>query len=109
MKERLIKLINNSIDEYRTAPIINGVRDSLAEFLADHLLANGVVELPCAVGDTIYVVDKIWEIVEKGKVVGCRFKNGNIKLLVEIDGVEHMVSKFYPTEADAEKALNERI
>lgn len=48
MRERLIEIINNSVD---------GCSRHWAGIIADGLLENGVVVLPCKVGDSIY---KIW-------------------------------------------------
>ena len=49
MRERLIELIEKEIDTKESG--IN------AEWLADYLLANGVIVPPCKVGDKVYVVD----------------------------------------------------
>ena len=46
-RERLIDLI---IEAKRTDPETG----SFTEYLADYLISNGVVVLPCNVGDTIY-------------------------------------------------------
>lgn len=45
MRERVIKLIQSSVD---------GCARHWAEVIADHLLANGVIVPPCRVGDTVY-------------------------------------------------------
>lgn len=34
-------------------------QEKVLEVTADHLLANGVIVLPCKVGDTVYRIDKI--------------------------------------------------
>lgn len=49
MKERLIELIKSS-SQYVCEDAY------LVERIADHLLANGVIVLPCAVGDTVYQI-----------------------------------------------------
>lgn len=56
MKERLIELIKSS-SQYVCEDAY------LVERIADHLLANGVIVLPCAVGDTVYFIcfDEICE------------------------------------------------
>lgn len=48
MRERLIELIQDSV---------NGCARNWAEIIADYLLANGVIVLPCKVGDTVYQTD----------------------------------------------------
>ena len=45
MRERLIELIQNSVD---------GCARHWAELIADHLLANGVIVTPCKVRDKAY-------------------------------------------------------
>ena len=49
MRDRLIDLL----DECR---FIEGVGAELVEKQADYLLANGVIVLPCKVGDTVYTI-----------------------------------------------------
>ena len=46
VREKLIKLL-------KTSPTRNGYTD--LEDIADHLIANGVVVLPCKIGDKVYV------------------------------------------------------
>lgn len=52
--DKLAELINQAIDTYATMPLVNGCRPELKYFLADYLLANGVIVPPCKVGDTVY-------------------------------------------------------
>ena len=56
MRERLIGLILNAP---RTDVVYGNIKldkpIQTAQTIADYLLENGVVELPCAVGDTVYV------------------------------------------------------
>ena len=53
-RERLIELISEAKDIYHTMPLVNGCKPEFEYFLADHLLANGVIVPPCKVGDTLY-------------------------------------------------------
>ena len=48
MRDGLIEMIQNSV---------NGCARHWAEIIADYLLANSVVVLPCKVGDTVYLID----------------------------------------------------
>ena len=59
-RERLAELINAAKERYLTMPLINACKPYFIYFLADHLLANGVIVPPCKVGDTVY------RIVEMG-------------------------------------------
>lgn len=60
MREKLIKLLLNCYDEpnlrYYDLTEITDKCMGGAEYLADYLLANGVVVLPCKVGDTVFVI-----------------------------------------------------
>ena len=57
-RERLIELLNKKYDHYCDQCGVN--KDShYTESLADYLLENGVIVLPCKVGD------KVYECVEK--------------------------------------------
>lgn len=59
MRERLIELLRNAP---RTNVVYGNIKlDKPAQTLqtiADHLLANGVIVLPCKVGDVIYYLDR---------------------------------------------------
>ena len=57
-KEKLAELIIQAIDTYATMPLVNGCRPELKYFIADYLLANGVIVPPCKVGDTVYVISE---------------------------------------------------
>lgn len=53
-KEKLAEFIIQAIYTYATMPLVNGCRPELKYFIADYLLANGVIVPPCKVGDTVY-------------------------------------------------------
>lgn len=55
MRERLIELIQKSV---------NGCARNWAETIADYQLENGVIALPCNVGDVMYRIlyDRIYKI-----------------------------------------------
>ena len=46
MLDRLVDLINEAKDEYPTIPSVNCCKPTFAYYLADHLLANGVIVPP---------------------------------------------------------------
>ena len=56
MKDRLIELRAEAIEKYQTMPFVNGDKVDFDYFLADYLLANGVIVPPCKVGDVVYMV-----------------------------------------------------
>ena len=66
MRDRLIELLNTArvtevlytsdgepLESYK----VRAVHEEIVEHLADHLLANGVIVLPCKVGDTVYYIN----------------------------------------------------
>lgn len=62
MRERLIELLFTFYDEIET------ITEEDIENIADYLLENGVVVLPCKVGDTVYIVDRISDSVVSGMI-----------------------------------------
>lgn len=60
-RERLVELIGKS--KYVGLETFNDrLLKSALERLADHLLENGVIVLPCKVGDTVYQTDTAGQI-----------------------------------------------
>lgn len=58
-RDRLIKLIQEAEDNYIVYEMVKVAHPvelfrSREEYIADHLIANGVIVLPCKVGDTVY-------------------------------------------------------
>ena len=60
MRDRLIELIKQGdkkfADKY-TGKVMSHIND-IYDFLADYLLANGVIVPPCKVGQTVYYISK---------------------------------------------------
>ena len=50
-KDKLITLINSTPKESKNSKIT-------AEQIANHLIANNVIVLPCAIGSTVWIVSK---------------------------------------------------
>lgn len=108
MRDRLVEMISQ-------VQYMGGLEGKLA----DHLLAEGVIVLPCKIGDTIYFVSR-GEIIPM--VVNCISFNGNYQyclncnyadeeqygysLLTFTDKVRGYMFGF--TREEAEKALAER-
>jgi len=61
MRERLIELIKESFDKPKYEFYTGGRNCAKgyvsAQTIADYLLDNGVIVLPCKVGDTVYVIE----------------------------------------------------
>lgn len=124
MRDRLIELIDGSGDKVLSIPYIGS--DGAAA-LADHLLAEGVIVLPCKVGSTIYRIDTIeFQCTHEGSFYdeyycgGCRhlmngdcdarkkpyiyeIKNANAQTIL---GNEHLIgTRAFLTREEAERAL----
>lgn len=104
-RERLIELI---IGAKRTDPETG----SFTEYLADYLLANGVIVLPCKVGDTVYYITGIRNNIVKSAIVNEIILNcdgiGDLFVSSDTADFENSFDIFYLTREDAEKALKER-
>lgn len=57
--ERLMELINAAKERYLAMPLINACKPDFNYFLADSLLADGVIVPPCKVGDAVYRIVKL--------------------------------------------------
>ena len=113
MRERLIKKINTiEFDygeilaeyaelEYRSPP-------DYAEYVADRLLAEGIIVPPCKIGDTVYYHGFFGSIGE-GVVTEIHLSTDSddsyIYLGNESNGFAVSFSDIYPTREEAEKAL----
>lgn len=82
-----------------------------AESLADYLLANGVIVLPCKVGDTVYYITGIGHnLVKPAKVKEIIIDENGIKdLYVQGDGYnfENSFDIFFLSREEAEEKLKE--
>ena len=83
------------------------------DVVADYLLDNGVIVLPCKAGDTVYFLDLRSLIIRELKVVEIEITTPNNAMLLflsdsKLHGVsDYGISLFY-TKEEAEKALAER-
>ena len=123
MRDRLIELINEAEYEslkYEMANKIYPFDDykSRSEFVADHLLANGVIVPPCKVGDSCY---PLWHfgnkpIVER-KISRITYSARNIIIgYYENDGqyrpplrTRVLGEDIFLTKEEAEKALKKGV
>ena len=63
-RERLLKLVNSFMENATNELLYGGDFD---DFFTDYLLDNGVIVLPCKVGDTVWLVDDVWHLDDKDK------------------------------------------
>ena len=71
MRDRLIAIIEAAKDEYYKG--IGKPRKFLEEYIADHLLAAGVIVPPCKVGDLVYVVDGKTDGIVEGQITNLEY------------------------------------
>lgn len=100
MRNRLVELLKNAHDEQKYL-----TSDKSIQAIADDLLANGVVVIPCKVGDIVYETDGI-RIYESTILDIFLYKN---KPYYETDGIDFDESAIgksvFLTKEDAERAL----
>lgn len=99
MRERLIELIIQSV---------SGCARNWAETIADYLIKNNVVVLPCKVGDTVYYIagNKIY----KSKCHAITLQPSLQIHLYDCDGdnARYSTKCIFLNKGEAEKALAER-
>lgn len=115
MRDRLIELIDDFI---HSVDVGHWYSEELDEKLADHLLANGVVVLPCYIGQDVWHITKHYdgriELV-KGKISMLQQKadkSWKIRITVNSsvwDFTPNDIGKrYFLTKEEAERALAER-
>lgn len=107
-RERLVELLNKSCEA--RGWLMNG-----AGTIADYLLENGVVVLPCSVNDTLYIADEKANIIRTEKVrtffIGHPAYKENMPYLemIRTDCHDIPIDNFgktvFLTKEEAEKAL----
>lgn len=124
MRDRLIELIKEGED---ITPCANSpefdckgkkCRDCEREGIAKYLLANGVIVLPCKVGDTLWIINSyansrleiINRMVEPIEVESVAISKDGIEIETAeaIYFLEHFGELIFLTKEEAEKALAER-
>ena len=121
MRDRLIELlwcIGREYDEYCDDSHEVGLSpmESFEEMAADHLLANGVIVPPVAMGGTVYTI-RGKKMLKKWKVLFIGINSlGEIKLNIADKGFNNVLEVWdcdfwknvFITTEDAEKELKER-
>lgn len=112
MRDRLIELLKEAERNFSDTgrPILD-----IEEYVADHLLAEGVIVPPVPVGGTVYTLNKGRAKAWKVYFIGMNALGG-IKFLIADDGFKHMLEVWncdigktvFLTREEAEAALAER-
>lgn len=104
MREKLIVMVFKSLCKH----IHKSCR--LAENISDDLIANGVIVLPCKIGDDIWWINSETNSVEceKNGVSGFIIKKDEVLVRDKTGSEDRIGTQYcYLTKEDAEKALKE--
>lgn len=101
MRDKLIETIQNSV---------GGCARHWAEVIAEHLIENGVIALPCKVGDTLYTISS--GLVKEHKIEKIEITRSKICLFFNWHGMGYEIvdsdligKTVFLSREDAEKAL----
>lgn len=104
-RERLIELLEDTSHEWESDVSVQTLTE-----IAEHLIENGVIVLPCKVGDTVYELTTSEEI-EQRKVKDIIYDNEGFRLRLEpYFSYEYYLNEtVFLTHSEAAQALKERI
>lgn len=111
MKEKLIELLMSAENNAEEQGFFNCHRSKAkAECIADYLLANGVILLPCKVGDDLYWINEESEVkCQKNAIAGIVVTNDGFEIIDTDNNRDKLGTRYaYLTHKEAEKALKER-
>lgn len=80
------------IDLIRETPKAYNSHKVTVEDIADHLIANNVIVLPCKLGSKIYIVNKTMGCIIEGKF--------------RLDDINQIGTRIFLDQKDAERVLN---
>lgn len=115
-RDRLIELIEKAIKEwgvYFGYSLSKGETRSKTyeDFIAEHLLANGVIVPPCKVGDMVYIIGIFTGQFITNQVVAINYGESGLFLLLDsytVVSVEEQLGKtVFLTKEEAEEKLKE--
>ena len=118
MRDRLIELIKEVIEEWESYYVYSLSKGEPRSktydgFIADHLIANGVIVPPVAIGQTVYEIAP-YETIPLGEIKSKRvvgFEQYEHLIYVCCLGTKYPISNFgktvFLTREDAERALEE--
>ena len=110
MRERLIELVRDACAKWYQEAFERTTEKSSSTYVADHLLANGVIVPPCNVGQTIYFLGGIrGKSIKSATVEEIIINDNGVRdlLVTTENGVtfEDSIETFYLTREEAERAL----
>ena len=104
-RERLIELLEDTLHEWESDVSVQTLTE-----IAEHLIENGVIVLPCKVEDKVYELTTSEEI-EQRKVKDIIYDNEGFRLRLEpYFSYEYYLNEtVFLTHSEAAQALKERI
>lgn len=82
------------------------------ETIADHLIANGVIVMPCKVGDTVYCFAPCFDEMHHAKLKVVELEIVEMRTIAAVLGLNFDVDRIgktvFPTREAAEKELERR-
>ena len=104
-RERLIELLEDTLHEWESDVSVQTLTE-----IAEHLIENGVIVLPCKVEDKVYELTTSEEI-EQRKVKDIIYDNEGFRLRLEpYFSYEYYLNEtVFLTRSEAVQALKERI
>ena len=112
MKDRLIELIINGVVKFS----VSTVECPIYEYIADHLLANGVIVPPVSIGDSLWKISynkpQEWKVVyigfngEEWHINVYWHKDKDNFKTIEVDG-KYLDRMFFRTKEEAERHIKE--
>lgn len=110
-RERLIELIKKANNEWLQKEYDHETKKTLAEYVADHLIANEVIVPPCKVGDTVYMLGVFTGQIIETKVESIHYNQSGIYLCFEnftTASIDQQLGKtVFRTKEEAEEKLKE--
>lgn len=123
-RERLVELLNEATFGVNVHTLADHLSRETIDRVAEYLMANNVVVLPCKVGDTVYYINEYSDIylckdtIYEAKVARMVItKNNEISLVIHIKdesglteypNVKNFGKTVFLSREDAENVLKER-
>lgn len=109
MRKRLIEILEDTLNEWECDVSIKTLTD-----IADHLIENGVIILPCKIGDTVYKCHTV-NFKHTGEITKRTIKQITFSAFTVTDDgesgwfdIDNLGKTVFLTREEAEKALKER-
>ena len=107
-RDKLIELITKAHSEWLRKEYDHETDKNVAEYLADDLLANGVILPPCKVGDKVYIITNVSQEIVESVVIGIWTADGVFSILT-IHGTviaDNLGKTVFLTKEEAEAELH---